>query len=96
MIWESLRSEALKVAEKERILAKILNEFVLERENLEDALSWRLSSRLAKGSVPENDLRDLFRKTLSDSSESMNSIESDLIAVRERDPACNNHLSPFL
>ena len=96
MIWETLRSEALKVAEKERILAKILNEFVLERENLEDALSWRLSSRLAKGSVPENDLRDLFRKTLSDSSESMNSIESDLIAVRERDPACNNHLSPFL
>ena len=50
-VWQSLRDEATAVASRERILAKVLTEYVLERSSLEDALSWRLSARLAKGSV---------------------------------------------
>ena len=51
-VWQSLRDEATTVASRERILAKVLTEYVLERSSLKDALSWRLSARLAKGTVP--------------------------------------------
>ena len=64
-MWSKLREEATSLASRERILSKILTELILERESLSDALSWRLSSRLAKGSVPENDLRGLFRRALN-------------------------------
>ena len=66
-MWSKLREEATSLASRERILSKILTELILERESLSDALSWRLSSRLAKGSVPEDDLRGLFRKSLESS-----------------------------
>ena len=95
-LWTILQHEATKLASGERILSKILTELILDRESLPDALSWRLSSRLAKGSVPEDDLRGLFRKSLESSTELIEAIEADLLAVRERDPACNDYISPFL
>lgn len=95
-VWKSLLEEARSVASKERILSKVLTEYVLERDSLADALSWRLSSRLAKGSVPETDLRELFNECHLGSDELLECVERDFEAVRERDPACDDFLSPFL
>jgi len=95
-VWQSLRDEATAVASRERILAKVLTEYVLERSSLEDALSWRLSSRLAKGAVPSNDLRELLLHAYDSVPTIIKSIERDLEAVKERDPACDDFLSPFL
>ena len=95
-VWKSLLEEARSVASRERILSKVLTEYVLERDSLGDALSWRLSSRLAKGSVPETDLRELFNECHLGSDELLECVERDLEAVRERDPACDGFLSPFL
>ena len=95
-VWQSLRNEATAVASRERILAKVLTEYVLERSSLEDALSWRLSSRLAKGAVPSNDLRELLLHAYNSVPTIIKSIERDLEAVKERDPACDDFLSPFL
>ena len=95
-VWKSLLEEARSVASKERILSKVLTEYVLERDSLADALSWRLSSCLAKGSVPKTDLRELFNECHLGSGELLECVERDLEAVRERDPACDDFLSPFL
>ena len=95
-IWNSLLEEARSVASKERILSNVLTEYVLERDSLGDALSWRLSSRLAKGSVSELELRELFQDCFSHSEDVLAAVERDLLAVKERDPACNDFLSPFL
>ena len=65
-------------------------------ESFEDALSWRLSTRLAKGSVPANDLRELLLSSFIESETILNQIEADLHAVKERDPACHDFISPFL
>ena len=61
-VWETLVEEARRVASKERILSKVLTEFILERENLADALGWRLAARLVKNSVPDSDIRDLIKQ----------------------------------
>ncbi len=95
-IWLQLREEAAEVASREIVLSKILKEFILERDSLVDALSWRLSTRLAKSLVPENDLRNLFKESFLSSDEVIASINADLRAVKERDPACNDFLSPLL
>ncbi len=95
-VWKSLLEEARSVASRERILSKVLTEYVLERDSLADALSWRLSSCLAKGSVPKTDLRELFNECHLGSDELLECVERDLEAVRERDPACDDFLSPFL
>jgi serine O-acetyltransferase len=87
--WNKLREEASVIASKERILSKILTEYVLERESFEDALSWRLSTRLAKGSVPANDLKELLLSSFTNSGEILQQVE-------ERDPACHDYISPFL
>ena len=94
--WEQLCKEAAGIASTERILSKILTEFVLERHSFADALSWRLSSRLAKGSVPANDLRELLYSSFNHSEVILGQIEYDLQAVKERDPACHDFISPFL
>ena len=95
-VWKTLVEEAREIASKERILSKVLTEFILERESLSDALGWRLASRLVKNSVPESDIRDLIKKAFEEDIEMLQSVESDLIAVTERDPACNDFISPFL
>jgi serine O-acetyltransferase len=95
-VWDTLVKEAKKVAAQERILSKVLTEFIFERENLSDALGWRLAARLVKSSVPESDIRDLIRKAFEQDRDMLDCVESDLIAVMERDPACNDFLSPFL
>tara|TARA_Y100000588_G_scaffold24440_1_gene24471 strand:+ start:1033 stop:1842 length:810 start_codon:yes stop_codon:yes gene_type:complete len=95
-IWTTLLSEAEAVAAKEAILAKVLNEFVLEREGFADALGWRLAARLGRSSVPEKDLRELIRDAFLDDAEALDKVCSDVRAVRERDPACRDFLSPFL
>lgn len=95
-VWDLLLDKAREVASKERILSKVLTEFVLDRTSLSDALGWRLAARLVKNSVPESDIRDLFRKAFDEDEEMLRSVKLDLIAVTERDPACNDLLSPFL
>ena len=92
----SLVIEAKSVASKERILSKVLTEFILERKSLPDALGWRLAARLVKNSVPENDIRELIKEALEGDSEILGSVEADLLAVKERDPACSDFLTPFM
>lgn len=95
-IWDILISEAMEVASKERILSKVLTEFILERESLAEALGWRLAARLVKNSVPESDIRELIKDAFENDKQMLRNVELDLFAVRERDPACNDFLSPFM
>ena len=59
-IWNVLKSEAESVSHAEPLLSSVLDEFVLQRESFLDALSWRVASRIAKGTIPEDELR-LFK-----------------------------------
>ena len=82
--------------QKKEFLSKVIAEYILDRENLADALGWRLlASRLVKSSVPENDIRELIRKAFDEDNDLLRSVELDLIAVTEGS-CCNDFLSPFL
>ena len=53
-IWNALKAEAEQTSASEPILSGILSEYILDRNDLIDALSWRVSSRLAKGDSVRN------------------------------------------
>ena len=95
-IWNALKAEAEQTSTSEPILSGILSEYILDRNDLIDALSWRVSSRLAKGTVSESELRDLFKDCFSSDTTILNATAHDLEAVKVRDPACDDYLSPFL
>ncbi len=95
-IWESLQQEAERSAESERLLGAFLQETVLGQKSLEAALSFTLASKLSDDILPSITLRDLFLEILEAESNLREDVRIDLQAVKDRDPAANGYLSPFL
>lgn len=95
-MWQSIQSEAADVAKKEPALSALLKECVLDRVNLEEAISYRLARKLGRHALPEQILRDIFFEILTKEQEIIKQIRKDIKAVFERDPACNDYLTPLL
>ncbi len=95
-MWQRMQSDAAEIAEKEPALSTLLNECVLDRVNLEEAISYRLARKLGRYALPEQILRDIFFEILTKEKEIIVQIRNDIKAVFERDPACNDYLTPLL
>ena len=59
-VWKQLYKEAGVAASEESTLANLLDEVILSRHNLEEALSIRLSRKLAYHATPEGYLKETF------------------------------------
>jgi serine O-acetyltransferase len=68
----------------------------LNHKSLEAALSFHLANKLASPTISSTLLMELFRDALEDSREFRRACRRDLIAVKERDPACTYLLEAFL
>lgn len=95
-IWTTLRSEAEAAAGSERLLVSYLQETILGQRSLEAALSYTLSAKLKDDILPSVTLRDLFLEILEKDGRLRETVRVDLKAVRDRDPAANGYLTPFL
>ena len=95
-IWTAVYAEAEKLAASEPALQALAEEVVLKRNSLEDALSVRLSRKLAYHATPEGYLKDVFTEAFASAPELPGQVRADLIAIKERDPACHNILCPLL
>ncbi len=95
-VWELLRKQAEEAASKERALASLFDEVVLSQDSLESALAVRLSRKLAYHATPEGYLKEVFCECFSSEPKIGERIRADIIAIKERDPACRNYLAPIL
>lgn len=95
-VWETLYAEAATVAAKEPALEDLLREVILGRDSLEDALSVRLSRKLAYHATPEGYLKEVFTEAFTNDPNLGQRVRHDIMAVRERDPACNDYITPVL
>jgi len=95
-IWMAIRSEAEVHAKREPLLASFLHASVLNHTTLEQALSLNLAHKLGSDTLPAISLREVVDEALSSDPAIGNAIRADLAAVRDRDPACDNYLSPLL
>jgi len=95
-IWEQIRADATVAAQHEPALASMLQDIILRRSSLEEALSARLAHKLAYHATPESQLEEVFLQTFRANPAIGRQVRADIMAVKERDPACRTLLTPVL
>jgi len=96
-LWQSLQAEAKKLALDEPILASYFNTTILRHDSLCSALSFLLASKLDSISIPAMVLREVFEEAMADThSGIVRCIEQDILAIKERDAACDTFTTPLL
>jgi serine O-acetyltransferase len=95
-VWSTLREQAQVVAESEPQLTSLIYDTVLNRTNLGDALAARLSRKLAREDMSRDELEPLLVEVFNTQEKIVASSASDMVAIVDRDAACESPLEPFL
>lgn len=95
-IWARVRAEAEADALCEPMLASSIYSIILNHTTLEDALSFQLAGKLESHTLTAVSLRDLIDEAFYSDPEIGEAIRADMVAVCERDAACNKYSTPLL
>ncbi|MBL7644590.1 MAG: serine O-acetyltransferase [Candidatus Hydrogenedentes bacterium] len=95
-IWERVRAEATADAQCEPMLASFIYSIILNHTSLEDALSFQLAGKLESHTLTAVSLRDLIDEAFYNDSDIGAAIRADMVAVCDRDAACNKYSTPLL
>mmetsp|Transcript_5174 Transcript_5174/g.9846 ORF Transcript_5174/g.9846 Transcript_5174/m.9846 type:complete len:559 (-) Transcript_5174:77-1753(-) len=88
LVWSLLRQEARIEAEREPLLVSFLYSTILNHATLESALAFHLANRLASPSMDSIQIMNIILDASKYSPNFGRDMRADLIAVRDRDPAC--------
>ncbi|MFN3825231.1 MAG: serine O-acetyltransferase [Pseudorhodobacter sp.] len=95
-VWTRLEEEAHAAVQVEPILGGLIHSSILHHPSLERALAYRFSLKLASGEMSEQILREIADEAHASDPAIGQAARADLMAVFERDPACNRYLQPIL
>ncbi len=95
-VWETLRVEASRVASEEPSLLHLVDDVILSKHDMAEALGARLARRLAREDMPRKTLEPLLTGVFRENPLIVHSAVRDLLAMYERDPACFSQLEPLL
>jgi serine O-acetyltransferase len=94
-VWDRIVSEAKSVLDVEPLLGPIIHSSILHHSSLDQALAYRISLKLASSEMPEQMLREVSDQAYLEGQIGPHS-RADLVAILERDPACNRLIQPIL
>jgi serine O-acetyltransferase len=94
--WEEIRQRANDIVAQEPALKTLLDETVLDRDSFADGLTYRLSRKLVNHSASIKVLHEVFMEAFLHEPIILQYIACDMIAINERDPACDDVLTPLL
>lgn len=94
--WPRMRVEAATAAASEPSLASFLHATVLNHETFEAALSYRLAQKLSDAEMDSMLWREVCLEAYADDVSIVDAALADILAVYQRDPACHEHVQPFL
>ena len=96
-LWDTLQREATELSQVEPILASLFNTAILRHNSLNSALSFLLASKLDTAAVPALVLREIFEEVMSEAKSTIvQDVEKDILAICERDAACDTLTTPLL
>lgn len=95
-VWQELYSVAEEASRREPKLMGILDDVVLSRTGLGNAVAVRLARKLSRRDMGRDELEPLIRTILRANPQTVECMAADLRAVVERDAACHNALEPLL
>lgn len=95
-VWTLMRHEAATYATKEPAMSSLLHSVILDQPSLGDALVSHLSEKLATADFTALKLRRVLAEAIETDPQIVEYAALDLLAVKERDPACHTHMQCFL
>lgn len=95
-VWQKVYAAAQDAAAQEPRLAGMLDDVVLSRTSLTNAVSVRLARKLSRRDMGRDDLEPLLRTTLKANPAAVECMAADLAAIMDRDAACHSMLEPLL
>lgn len=99
-VWRELNHEARDYTAKEPALTSLLYASILDQKTFCRALANHLAEKLATHELSALMLRktfmEIFTAQMGEENSIVESAAKDLLAVKERDPACNTYLQCFL
>jgi serine O-acetyltransferase len=94
-VWDRIRDEAQEAARKDPSLGGFIFAAVINQPRFEDAVMHRLSQRMANA-LPAELIQQAFQDALDADPSIGDAMRADIVAVHDRDPACNRYLEPLL
>lgn len=95
-IWQQIRAEAEHLAQTEPQLAGLLSDVVIDRPCLGNAIAARLARKLSREDMSRNELMPLLQDIFVKNPNVTASVTADMLAIYDRDPACQSVLEPML
>ena len=96
LVWDLMRYEANEEAIREPILVSFLHSTILNHPTLESALAFHLANKLSAPAMIATQIMTLIKEALGASPTFRRSLRADILAVRDRDPACEHLPDVFL
>jgi serine O-acetyltransferase len=96
ILWGNLQQEAREALEAAPMLRGLFCDAILSQESFEAAVYYRVAQRLRNEAVNEHVLLEAFRRALETDPEIGVAIRADILAVLDRDPACERLIEPLL
>ena len=95
-VWETIRLEAEAVVASQREMSSVVYSSILNHKNLESILSYTLAQKFCTSDMSEAVLNEIILNAYYANEKLVESAYSDVVAVRERDPACHRFLQALL
>lgn len=95
-VWSELRLEAASAAATEPTLASMLHAVILNHDNIADALSYILASKIGGENMNPMQVREICNAAFAAKPIILEQVAADAMAVCGRDPAAKGYLQPFL
>ena len=95
-VWVNIRKEAEEVLLSQREMSSLIYSSILNHKSLESVLAYRLAQKLSTSDMSEAVLNEIILNTYLADNKLIDNAYFDIVAVKERDPACNRFLQPLL
>jgi serine O-acetyltransferase len=95
-LWQKIHAEAEEICIHEPELQSLLHDVVIRLPDLASSLACRLSRKLAREDMTKQQLMPLLSEVLHANPAIVASAARDLLAICERDAACDSPLIPLL
>lgn len=95
-VWATICRDAAVAVAQDRLMARPINDMLLRHDGFADALACRLARKLADDELDATTLARLIGEAYEDQPAVVAAAAVDLRAIRDRDPACPDLLTPFL
>ncbi len=95
-LWTMMRREAESAIRRDPAMARTLDRSLLQHDSMTQALAHRLGQKLGDADMSVLDLAPLVEEALASDDTILAAVLADLTAILDRDPACPDHITPFL